>query len=219
MPSSKGSSQSRDRTQVSCIAGILYHRSYQGSPQCYVPLEKGALSPSAHLESPPSTLTHPLFLSTASPWLFPILAPLDQRSPFHLVSQLWLPTVCTLCSDQTASVSTKAGSAPSSAHSPWGTHLQKFKYSLQPTRPCTMCRGILSPPCPSLLPLSPLLSLLQPHRPSCCSSNKTRHGPAPGPLHRVCPLPGMLFLQFSADWLLFIFQVSAQTSPPQRHSP
>ena len=91
---------------------ILYHRSYQGSPQCYVPLEKGALSPSAHLESPPSTLTHPLFLSTASPWLFPILAPLDQWSPFHLVPQLWLPTVCTLCSDQIASVNTEAGPAP-----------------------------------------------------------------------------------------------------------
>ena len=32
MPSSSGSSQPRDRAQVSCIAGGLYHLSHQGSP-------------------------------------------------------------------------------------------------------------------------------------------------------------------------------------------
>ena len=31
-PFSRGSSQSRDQTQVSCIAGRLYHLSYQGDP-------------------------------------------------------------------------------------------------------------------------------------------------------------------------------------------
>ena len=32
MPSSRGSSQPGDRTQVSCTAGRLYHLSHQGSP-------------------------------------------------------------------------------------------------------------------------------------------------------------------------------------------
>ena len=32
IPSSRGSSQPRNQTQVSCIAGGLYHLSYQGSP-------------------------------------------------------------------------------------------------------------------------------------------------------------------------------------------
>ena len=33
---SRGSSQLRDRTQVSCIAGILYHLSHQGRAEEYV---------------------------------------------------------------------------------------------------------------------------------------------------------------------------------------
>ena len=38
MPSSGGSSQPRDRTQVSCIASILYRLSHQGSPESIIQL-------------------------------------------------------------------------------------------------------------------------------------------------------------------------------------
>ena len=33
LPSSRGSSQPRDRTRIFCIAGSLYHLSHQGSPE------------------------------------------------------------------------------------------------------------------------------------------------------------------------------------------
>lgn len=56
-------------------------------------------------------------------------------------------------------------------------------------------------PSPAKAPRNPLLlpslSRHQPHWPPCCSSNISQ-SPAPGPLHRLCALPGKPSLRESA---------------------
>lgn len=53
--------------------------------------------------------------------------------------------------------------------------------------------------CPHLLPLLPAQSAPHTARASSLFLQYTNHGPASGPLHRLCPLLGMPFLQMVHD--------------------
>ena len=69
-------------------------------------------------------------------------------------------------------------------------------------------------PHPTLCPLSPIFW------PPVSSSNRSGfHTPEPLHILMLLPLPGTLFFQLFANWLLLILQVSVKMSPPRRGLP
>ena len=69
---------------------------------------------------------------------------------------------------------------------PWGKNSSPPSAPQGPTSPAPF------PPCPPLPPL-PLAHSAPDTRASSLFLPYTRHSPAPGPLHGLCPLPGMPF--------------------------
>lgn len=61
-------------------------------------------------------------------------------------------------------------------------------------------------------------ALLQPHGPSCCSLDHSKHSAASGPVAEAIPLPKLHFFTTPQGSLSCLLQVSAQVSPPASFS-
>ena len=87
----QGSSQPRDLTQVSCITGILYHLSHQGSPRkrewVTYPFSRG--SSQAKNQNRVSCFARGFFTSWATSEALIIVYPLSLCHPHFLVLSLW----------------------------------------------------------------------------------------------------------------------------------